>query len=704
MSTEEAGQPLNMLFPCILPFLGNQLTNLRLLALSCITTLIPTMPAVFMGSMDGLLAAISGLALDENANIRQLVCRAIHGLLLACPEAVRPYLGNMCEFMLKAQDDKAELVCMEAAEFWQICCYSADTQPLLLETLPRLLPILLRRMPYGEDEIADFRAEGAMNEHIPDRPEDIRPLFHKPGYKGEGGKGNDDDDDDGEVSGWNVRKSCASTLDQIANTVGPDPMLPILLPAVQEGLNNSSEWVRESCILALGAVSDGCMSGMINHLPQLLPYFLSQMDDPTPQVRSICCWTISRYMGWICLGTESAELFPKCLEALLRRVMDQCKKTQEAACSALSTMGEIPEANLVPHIERILHTLMQVLGKYQLRSLIIMYDTLGTLADSVGHHLADPKLVDIFMSPLMVKWAAVSDGDQHLLPLMECLTSIAGAVGSFLEPYAPLLFARCLSLLESSLMGRVGIRSADENATPITVLDSEFGTCSLDLLCGITSALGVGIHAMVERSNLLPFLDQCLMGDDSGMKQSACALIGDLAQASFSSIAPALPQYMPRLLSLVNPEEVLVCNNACWAIGEIATRWGTYTNSSGAPNPTHNYVFPIMEKLVPLLHFTETDGSLCTNVALAISRLALACPNALAPTLPAFGDEWCRAISYMSSPSDKHQSCSALGMLVQADPGAASACLPSIFFALASWEGSSIPSDIREGFKGIFLR
>ncbi len=664
------------------------------------------MPSVFIGSMDNMLSAISGLTVDENANIRQLVCRAIHGLLLSYPGAVRPHLDNVCEFMLKAQDDSAELVGMEAAEFWQICCYSAETQALLLKTLPVLIPILLRRMPYGEDEIADFHAEGAINDHIPDRPEDIRPLFHKPGYRGDGGELGDDVEDDGEVSRWNLRKSCAATLDQISNTLGPNPILPILLPAVQEGLNNSSEWVRESCILALGAVSDGCISGMVIHLPQLLPYFLSQMDDPTPQVRSICCWTLSRYMEWICLGPESAVLLPKCLDALLRRVMDQCKMTQEAACSALSSLEEISGANLNPHVNEILHTLMQALGKYQMRSLIILYDTLGTLADSVGYQLVpDPNLVGSFMSPLMLKLASVSNGDQHLLPLMECLMSIAEAVGSLIEPYAPLLFARCLSMLELTLVGRIGVKSStDENATPISALDGDLATCSLDLLCGITGALGAGVQSLVERSNLLVLLDQSLMSHISGMRQSACALIGDLAQASFSCIVSALPQYMPRLLSLVDPEEVLVCNNACWAIGEIAIRCETSESGSEAHNSMRNFVFPIMEKVVPLLHSAETDGSLRTNVALTISRLALAYPETLAPTLPHFGNEWCRAISCMSSPSDKHQSCSALGILVQSDPGAAVACLMSIFLVLASWQGESLPSDLHEGFKSIFLR
>ena len=43
--------------------------------------------------------------------------------------------------------------------------------------------------------------------------------------------------------------------------------------------------------------------------------------------------------------------------------------------------------------------------------------------------LAEPSLRGIFMPPLLAKWAALSDTDAELLPLMECLMTIATALG-----------------------------------------------------------------------------------------------------------------------------------------------------------------------------------------------------------------------------------------------------------------------------------
>jgi hypothetical protein len=43
--------------------------------------------------------------------------------------------------------------------------------------------------------------------------------------------------------------------------------------------------------------------------------------------------------------------------------------------------------------------------------------------------LAEPSLRGIFMPPLLAKWAALSDADAELLPLMECLMTIATALG-----------------------------------------------------------------------------------------------------------------------------------------------------------------------------------------------------------------------------------------------------------------------------------
>ena len=46
-------------------------------------------------------------------------------------------------------------------------------------------------------------------------------------------------------------------------------LLPVLLPILKETLFHGEWEIKESGILALGAIAGGCMSGMVPHLPEL---------------------------------------------------------------------------------------------------------------------------------------------------------------------------------------------------------------------------------------------------------------------------------------------------------------------------------------------------------------------------------------------------------------------------------------------------
>lgn len=56
------------------------------------------------------------------------------------------------------------------------------------------------------------------------------------------------------------------------------------------------------------------------------------------------------------------------------------------------------------------------------------------------------------MNPLIAKWNSLPDNNLNLLPLLECLTSIAMALGPSFQPYAFPIFHRCLKLIEMSLI------------------------------------------------------------------------------------------------------------------------------------------------------------------------------------------------------------------------------------------------------------
>lgn len=58
--------------------------------------------------------------------------------------------------------------------------------------------------------------------------------------------------------------------------------------------------------------------------------------------------------------------------------------------SSFATLEEEACTELVPYLSFILDTLVFAFGKYQHKNLLILYDAIGTLADSVGHHLNQP--------------------------------------------------------------------------------------------------------------------------------------------------------------------------------------------------------------------------------------------------------------------------------------------------------------------------
>lgn len=104
---------------------------------------------------------------------------------------------------------------------------------------------------------------------------------------------------------------------------------------------------------------------------------------------------------------------------LLQRVLDRNKRVQEAACSALSTLEEEATIELVPYLEPILVNLTTAFHSYQHKNLLILYDALGTLAESVGAALKEPKCLFIMLPPLIEKWNRLSDHDAALFPLLE---------------------------------------------------------------------------------------------------------------------------------------------------------------------------------------------------------------------------------------------------------------------------------------------
>ncbi|XP_060168663.1 transportin-1 [Lycium barbarum] len=668
-------RPITVFLPRFLQLFQSPHASLRKLSLSSVNQYIMLMPKVLQLSMDKYLQGLFLLANDPAPEVRKLVCSAFVQLIEVRPAILEPHLRNVLEYILQVNKDPDEEVALEACEFWSAYCDAQLPPENLREFLPRLIPVLLSNMVYADDDESLLEAEE--DGSLPDRDQDIKPRFHSSRFHGDE-DGEDDDEDI--VNVWNLRKCSAAALDILSNVFGDD-ILPTLMPVVQAKLSTTNDegWKeREAAVLVLGAIAEGCINGLFPHLSEIISFLIPLLDDKFPLIRSISCWTLSRFSKYIVQGTdhqEGREQFNKILMGLLRRVLDDNKRVQEAACSAFATLEEEAAEELAPCLEIILQHLMCAFGKYQRRNLRIVYDAIGTLADAVGGELNQPKYLEILMPPLIGKWQQLTNSDKDLFPLLECFTSIAQALGTGFAQFAPPVFQRCITIIQSQQLAKVDPVSAGFQ------YDREFIVCSLDLLSGLAEGLGSGVESLVSQSNLRDLLLQCCLDDAPDVRQSAFALLGDLARVCPVHLRPRLVEFLDAATKQLNTsklkETISVANNACWAIGELAIK----VQKEIAP-----VVLTVVSCLVPILQHAEgLNKSLIENSAITLGRLAWVCPELVSPHMEHFLQPWCFALSMIRDDIEKEDAFRGLCAMVKANPSGALNSLVFICKAIASW-------------------
>ncbi|KAH1231246.1 Transportin-1 [Glycine max] len=708
-----AERPINIFLPRLFRFFQSPHASLRKLSLGSVNQYIMLMPSALYVSMDQYLQGLFILANDPVAEVRKLVCAAFVQLIEVRPSFLEPHLRNVIEYMLQVNKDTDDEVALEACEFWSAYCDAQLPPENLREFLPRLIPVLLSNMAYADDDESVIEAEEDGSQ--PDRDQDLKPRFHVSRFHG---SDEVEDDDDDVVNTWNLRKCSAAALDILSNVFG-DEILPTLMPIVQAKLSAGGDdaWKdREAAVLALGAIGEGCINGLYPHLLEIVAFLVPLLDDKFPLIRSISCWTLSRFSKFIIQGIghpKGYEQFDNVLMGLLRRILDDNKRVQEAACSAFATLEEEAAEELAPRLEIILKHLMTAFGKYQRRNLRIVYDAIGTLAEAVGGELNQPVYLDILMPPLIEKWQQLSNSDKDLFPLLECFTSISHALGTGFTQFAEPVFRRCINIIQTQQFAK-----ADPAATTGVQYDKEFIVCSLDLLSGLAEGLGSGIESLVAQCSLRDLLLHCCVDDAPDVRQSAFALLGDLARVCSVHLDSRLSEFLEAAAKQLEiskvKEAISVANNACWAIGELAVKawvpiktaasliWNLVLDIINWADKTvpqtllieilrvHQEISPVVltviSCLVPILQHAEgLNKSLIENSAITLGRLAWVCPELVSPHMEHFMQSWCTALSMIRDDVEKEDAFRGLCAMVKANPSGALSSLVCMCKAIASW-------------------
>lgn len=149
-------------------------------------------------------------------------------------------------------------------------------------------------------------------------------------------------------------------------------------------------------------------------------------------------------------------------------------------------------------------------------------------------------------------------------------------MGAAFAPYALPVFQRCVNIVHQSLIQYQAYQQNNELDEP----DKSFLVVSLDLLSGLAQGMGMQLEPLIGQTspNLLQLLTVCLKHPQAPVRQSAYALVGDLAMGCFQLLRPHLSAIMAELIEQLDPEPkvefISACNNAAWSVGEVALRYG----------------------------------------------------------------------------------------------------------------------------------
>ncbi|XP_049852203.1 transportin-1-like isoform X2 [Schistocerca gregaria] len=650
LANDPVNRPLDGIVPKLIYLCSNPDNNIKFFSLRCILHLLPIAPPVLMVVINDYLKVLFALAeRPPNVRILDVICRSFSSLVFSRIPAISPHMDNIIVYMINMTASSDSSIALVASDFWTTVADAEFCHHTLQNHLQSLLPVLLRGLRYSPEELQELEETQVIG---PEGLESANPSYGKQDDKRS--------DDTFGPSQWSLRKSCGQALDYLSHCCFDADLLCILLPLCQRGLS-SDDWLdREASILALGAVSDAVLSTYEHILPELIPMFLQLVDDRHPLIRSISCWSLSRYAPWITDPSNSAEFLQPVVLVLLNHVLEMThKQVMEAACSALSVLCDEAQEAMAPFAESMIQTYKKAYPLLHRRGLIVLYDSIGSLAEAVKERMNQPVIIDTLMPPLIDQWNILSDDDPDLVPLIDCISRVATGLGPGFAQFAEPVFQRGYRVAHQIVLQQC---SNQEEIQKCTDPDLNLLVSVIELMGSIVGSLGSSSADLVSKTNLNQLLIQVCRYSLYQVNRAAFMLIGELSKHSIVHLMPVLSDIIPILVNNVRVSlHISVSNNALWALGEI---------SLTAPDQLRPWASEIVTRSTRILENSVLHRNVHQNAAILLGRLALSFSALLAERIEHLAKPWCIVLRDLDDNQEKESAFAGLLNVVNANPAA----------------------------------
>eukprot|EP00878_Enallax_costatus_P011619 GHUV01012128.1.p1 GENE.GHUV01012128.1~~GHUV01012128.1.p1 ORF type:complete len:603 (+),score=213.52 GHUV01012128.1:279-2087(+) len=255
---------------------------------------------------------------DQRIRLASFTC--LHEIAQAYYSKLPAYMGEIFNVSVKAINEDAEEVALQAVEFWSTLCdieldLEDDDDPseavnhhFITAATPHLVPVLLKQLTKQEE------------------------------------------DQELDESSWNIAMAAGTCLGLMARTA-QEAIVPLVMPFVQENISKCAgpaDWrCREAATFAFGSILEGpSQSSLADTVRQAMGFLLQAMKDPNPYVRDTTAWTIGRVFEFQhdASNTEvppliTQETLPQVVQVLLASLQDEVHIAIRV-CDAIGRLAE----------------------------------------------------------------------------------------------------------------------------------------------------------------------------------------------------------------------------------------------------------------------------------------------------------------------------------------------------------------------------
>jgi len=662
-------------------------TTIKTIALSSLNLFVFSMPAALFNNFGIYYDVLMLSTTDQVAEVRQKACEGFLEIVETKMNLIAPNMVKVVEKLIQLTMDNESIVKRSAIRFWNEYLIiqegeSPEKFEILRNYLDQLVPSLINSLQYTEEDLLNQEEER----------QEIAKSYKDNLYKQNGEKGDDGGDRYNHQGLWTVRREAAKAMDTLADRY-KDEVFIKAQDKIAEALRSNDWHIKESGILCLGALAMGAYNAIIPHFKDLFPFLLKSLEeDQHPLVRSISCWALSRFTSWIVeQGKIDQNVVITYLQKILQKMMDENSKVQEASCSALSKITYENPALVEQYIFDIMEVIKHVYENYQKKSLTNLYDVIASLSSTIPREkMQDPRLQSTILDILMKKWDQSHFNDRESIYLVECTDGIFSTIGTQSINNAEFFIQRLLYLIFHYIEAR-----NNEDKT-FLYHKKEIAVRCFDLLGTFLCNIGQQAEKFINSDDYLRIFFECIQDQELAIRRVTLASGGEVAKYCPTVLQGKIDQlvqhYMNNLYVTApenDPEGLFefCCNNSAWAIGELALAYPTEFGSI-APH----FVSRITEVLND--ENNKVAPPLDQNLAVALGRLGLVNPDAVAEALDKILKPFCLALDKIKANPEKQEAFRGLFLAISKNPNGIVKDFQYLCNALVNFENAE--ADLQE--------